>query len=163
MRFVGRTLQLHHADGVGLLPLTIHHIRNTSSSTATLRWGKGLNPLVSGRALALSTANKSGGKFVIINLYQFMAANPAEQKEVWDSIVAWALKHPNDKIIPISDFNSAPADERTGYSLPLSDCLCQADARLLDFCQDTGGDLVSSRCHWWCRGKQSASLDNAVT
>jgi len=34
---------------------------------------------------------------------------------------------------------------------------------LLGFCQDTGGDLASSRCHPWRRGKFSASLDNAVT
>jgi len=34
--------------------------------------------------MAQSTATKSGGKFIIINLYQFTAANLAEQKEVWD-------------------------------------------------------------------------------
>jgi len=96
-------------------------------------------------------------------LYQFTAANPVEQQEVWDIIAAWVLKHPNDKIILIGYFNSAPAGERTGYSLPLSDSQRQADARLRDFCQDTGGDLASSRCHSWRRGKQSASLDNAVT
>jgi len=75
------------------------------------------------------------------------------------------LKHPNGKIILIGDLNSAPAGERTGYSLTLSESLCQADARLLNFCQDTGGNLASSRCrgHSWRRGKQSASLDNAVT
>ena len=44
-----------------------------------------------------------------------------------------------------------------------SDSLCQADARLLDFCQDTGGDLVSSRCNSWRRGQQSTSLNNTVT
>ena len=89
--------------------------------------------------------------------------NPVEQQEVWDIIAAWVLKHPNDKIILIFDLNSAPAGERTGYSLPLSNSLRQADARLQDFCQDTGGDLTSSRHHSWRRGKQSASLDNAVT
>jgi len=118
---------------------------------------------VSGRSLAQSTTTKSGGKFVIIDLYQCTAANPVEQQEVWDIIAAWVLKHPNSKIILIGDLNSAPAGERTGYSLPLSDSLRQADARLQDFCQDTGGDLTSSRCHSWRRGKQSASLDNAVT
>jgi len=95
---------------------------------------------VSGRALALST----GGKFVIINLYQFTAVNPVEQQEVWDIIVVWVLKHPTDKIILVGNFNSAPAGERTGYSLPLSDSLRQADARLRNFCQDTGGDLAYS-------------------
>ena len=75
----------------------------------------------------------------------------------------WVLQHPNDKIILISDFNSAPASERTKYSLPLSISLRQADARLRDFCKDTGGDLASLGCHSWRRGKQSASLDNAVT
>ena len=60
---------------------------------------------------------KSGGKFVIINLYQFTAANPAEQKEVWDIIAAWVQKHPNDQTILLSDYSSAPAGERTGYSL----------------------------------------------
>jgi len=84
------------------------------------------------------TTTKSCGKFVIINLYQFTAANLAKQKEVWDIIAAWVLKHPNDKISLISDFNSAPAGERTGYSLQFSDSLCQADAILRDFCQDTG-------------------------
>ena len=84
--------------------------------------------MVSGRALALSTTTKSGGKFVIINLYQFTAANPVEQHEVWDIIAAWVLKHPNDKIILIGDLNSAPAGERTGYSLPLGNSLRQADA-----------------------------------
>ena len=59
--------------------------------------------------------------------------------------------------------NSAPACEQTAYLLPLSDSLFQADARLQGFCQDTRGDLVSSKCHSWRRGKQSASLNNAVT
>jgi len=103
--------------------------------------------VVSGKALALTTTTQHGGKFVIINLYQFTAANPVEQQEVWDIIAAWVLKHPNDKIILIGYLNSAPAGERTGYSLPLVVSLRQADARLRDFCQDTGGDLTSSRCH----------------
>jgi len=47
-----------------------------------MRRAKGLHPVVSGRALALSTTTKSGGKFVIINLYQFTAANLVEQQEV---------------------------------------------------------------------------------
>ena len=122
---------------------------------------KGLHLIVSGRALALTTTTKSGGKFVIINLYQFTAANPAEQKEVWDIFAAWVLKHPNDQIILIGDFKSATVGERTGYSLPLSDN--KADDSLHDFCQDTGGDLVSSKCHTRRRWKQNASLDNAVT
>ena len=208
MRFVGRTLQLHHAYGVGLLPLPNRHIQNTSSRTATvmgkgcppnskrksmgqkgrtkelhLAHGVGLLPLsnrhIRNTSSRTATATgqgsppnskrkskgptKSGGKCVIINLYQFTAAKTAEQKEVWDIIAAWVLKHPNDNIILIGDFNSAPAGERTGYLLPLSDSLRQADARLLDFYQDKGGNLVSSRCHSWHRGKQSASLDNAVT
>jgi len=111
--------------------------------------------------LALTTTTKSGVKFVIINLYQFTAANPAEQKEVWGIFAAWVLKHPNDQIILIGDFNSVTVGERTGYSLPL--CDNKADDSLHDFCQDTGGDLVSFKCHSWHRGKQSASLDNAVT
>jgi len=130
-----------------------------------LRRGKGLHPIVSGRIWALSITTTSGGQIFIINLYQFTAANPAEQKEVCDIIAAWVLKHPDDKIILIGDFNSAPAGQRTGYSLPLSESLCQADATLLDCCQDMGGNLASSRYrrHSWRRGKQSASLDNTVT
>jgi len=152
-----------HYNFTTLTALESHHFPSATSeilhSRRQLRRGKGLHPIVSGRALALSTTTKSGGRFVIINLYQFTAANTAEQTEVWDIIAAWVLKHPNDKIILIGDFNSVPAGERTGCSLRL----CKAEDRLQDFCQDTGGDLVSSKCHSWHRGKQSASLDNAVT
>jgi len=162
MRLFGRTLQLHYTHSTRLLSLPISNIQSLHPGRQ-LRRRKGLHPLVSGRVLAISTTTKSGGNFAIINLYQFTAANPVEQQEVWDIIAAWVLKHPNDKIILIGDLNSAPAGERTGYSLPLSDSLRQADARLQDFCQDTGGDLTSSRRHSWRRGKQSASLDNAVT
>jgi len=145
-----------HYNFTTLTALDSYHF--PSATSETLHAG-----LVSGRALALSTTTKSGGKFVIINLYQFMAANPVEQQEVWDIIAAWVLKHTNDKIILIGHLNSAPAGEQTGYSLPLSNSLRQTDARLRDFCEDTGDDLTSSRCHSWRRGKQSASLDNAVT
>ena len=155
MRLFGQTLQLYHAHGTRLLPLPIRHIQNTSSRTATSTW-KGSPP---------SCEQKSVDplKFVIINLCQFTAANPVEPQEVWDIIAAWVLKHTNNKTILIGDLNSAPAGEQIGHSLPLSDSLRQADPRLRDFCQDTRGDLTSSRCHSWRRGKQSASPDNAVT
>jgi len=119
--------------------------------------------VVSGRALALSTSTKSGGKFVIINLYQFTATNSVERDEVWDIIKIWILKHPNMKVILIGDFKCAPEGERKGYSLPLSDSIRKADKSLLDFCLETGGDLVPARHHSWIRGKQSAMLDNAIT
>jgi len=155
-----------HYNFTMLTALDSHHFPSATSETLLpgrqLRRGeKGLHLIVSGRALALTTTTKRGGKFVIINLYQFTAANPAEQKEVWDIFAAWVLKHPNDQIILIGDFKSATVGERTGYSLPLSDN--KADDSLHDFCQDTGGDLVSSKCHTWRRWKQNASLDNAVT
>jgi len=158
-----------HYNFTTLTALESYHLSSATSETLhpgqQLRWGEGFHPIVSGRALALSTKIKSGhgGKFVITNVYRFTAANPAEEKEVWDIIAAWVLKHSNDKLILIGDFDSAPARGRTGYSIPLSDSLRQADARLWDFCQDTGGDLGSSRCHSWRRGKQSSSLDNAIT
>jgi len=62
-----------------------------------LQRGKGLHPVVSGRALALSTTTKSGGKFVIINLFQFTGANLVEKQEIWDIIAAWVLKYTNDQ------------------------------------------------------------------
>jgi len=102
-----------HYNFTTLTALASYHFPSATSETLypgrQLRRGKGLHPVVSGRALALSTTTKSGGKFVIINLYQFMAANPVEQQEVWDIITAWVLKHPNDKIILIGDLNSAPS------------------------------------------------------
>jgi len=52
--------------------------------------------VVHGRPLALATSTKSGGRFVIINLYQFTAFNPAEQAEVWEILKQWILKHPED-------------------------------------------------------------------
>ena len=150
-----------------LTALDSHHFPSATSETLypgrQLRRGKGFLQIFSGRALVLSNTTKSGGKFVVINLYQFTAANPAEQKEVWDIIAVWVLKHPNDKIVLIGYFNGAPAGERTRYSLPLSGSLCKADDRLQDFCQGTGFDLVSSKCYSWRWGKQSACLDNAVT
>jgi len=89
-------------------------------------------------------------------------------KDAWKALSGqeqedWVSHLMIDKIILIGHLNSAPAGEQTGYSLPLSNSLRQTDARLRDFCEDTGDDLTSSRCHSWRRGKQSASLDNAVT
>jgi len=125
--------------------------------------GQGACPVVSGRALALSTTTKSGGKFTIINLYQFTAAKPAAREEVWDIIAKWIRRHSKDKVILIGDLNSAPVHGRQGYSLPLSGDIRKADEGLLDFCQGTTSTLVSVRDHSWKRGKQSAALDNAVT
>jgi len=86
---------------------------------------------MSGRALALSTTTKSGGKFTIINLYQFTAANPTARGEVWDIITKWILRHTKDKIILIGDLNSAPENGRSGYSLPLNVDIKKADRGLL--------------------------------
>jgi len=96
-----------HYNFTTLTALDSYHFPSATSETLhlgrQLRRGKGLHPTVSARALALSTTTKNGGKFVIINLHQFTAANPAEQKGVWDIIAAWVLKHPNDEIILIGD------------------------------------------------------------
>jgi len=127
-----------------------------------VRRGVGIHPITGGRSLALSTITKRGGRFVIIHLYQFTAAHLAERDEVWDIIKAWILKHLNDRIILIGDFNCAPAGGRTGYSLP-PDNILKADDSLHDFCQGTGGALVSSKYHSWSRGNHRATLDNAIT
>jgi len=128
-----------HYNFTTVTALDSYHFPSATSETLhpgrQLRRGKGLHPVGSGRALALSTTTKSGGEFVIYQFDQFTAANPAEQQEVWDIMTAWVLKHPNDKIILICDLKSAPAGERTGYSLPFSDSLSLADARLQDFCK----------------------------
>jgi len=75
-----------HYNFTTLTALESHHFPSATSETLNpgrqLRLGKGLHPIVSGWAWALSTTIKSGGKFVIIDLYQFTAANPAEQKKV---------------------------------------------------------------------------------
>jgi len=61
-----------HYNFTTLTALDSYHFPSATSETLhpgrQLRRGKGLHPVVSGRALALSTTNKSGGKFVIINL-----------------------------------------------------------------------------------------------
>jgi len=75
-----------HYNFIALTALDSYHLPSPTSETLhpgrQQQRGKDLHPVVSGRALALSNRTKSGGKFVIINLYQFTAANPAEQKEV---------------------------------------------------------------------------------
>jgi len=106
--------------------------------------------------------NLTRSKHVIINLYQFTAANPSEQDEVCDIIKAWILKHSNNKTILIGHFKYAPAGGRSGYFLPLSDTIRKADDSLLDFCQGNGGALVSSRHHAWSRRKQHVA-HNAIT
>ena len=82
---------------------------------------------------------KSGGKFTIINLYQFTAVKPRERGEVWDVIKIWILTHSKDKVIHIGGFNSASAGGRTGYSLPLGDDIQNADDGLQDVCRGTDG------------------------
>ena len=62
-----------HYNFTTLTALDSYHFTSATSETLhpgrQLRRGKGLHPVVSGRALALSTTTKSGGKFIIINLY----------------------------------------------------------------------------------------------
>jgi len=156
-----------HYNFTTLTALDSYHFPSTSSLALHLgrhvRSGAGFHPIIGSRSLALSTTTKSGGKFVIVNLYQFTAANPAKRDEVLDIIKAWILKYPDDRIIIIGDFNCAPAGGRTGYSLQLNDNVRKADDFLHDFCQGTGGALASSRHHSWSQGKQSTALDNAIT
>jgi len=75
-----------HYNFTTLTALDSYHFPSTTSEALhpgrQLRREKGLYPVVSGRALALSTTTKSGGKFVMIYLYQFTAADPVEQQEV---------------------------------------------------------------------------------
>ena len=63
-----------HYNFTTLTALDSHHFPSATSETLhpgwKLRRGKGPPPMVSGRALALCTTTESGGKFVIINLYQ---------------------------------------------------------------------------------------------
>jgi len=156
-----------HYNYTTLTALDSYHFPSASSPTLhpgkQLRKGAGCHSVINGRTLALETSTKSGGKFVIINLYQFTAADPTGQAEVWETLQRWILKHPEMQIILIGDLNCAPEGGRYGYSLPLSDSLRRADTGLATFCDEAGGTLVPATHHTWIRGAQRAALDNAIT
>jgi len=113
--------------------------------------------------LALTTKTKDGGKFNIINLYQFTADTVDDRERVWKVIREWVAKHSSERTILVEDLNYAGQGGRLGYALPLHKSLTTADKGLKDFCGASDGMLISPPGFTWTRGEQKAVLDHAVT
>ena len=111
----------------------------------------------------MTTKTKDGGTFNIINLYQFTADKADDREQIWKIISDWISKHPSERTILVGDFNCSGQGDQWGYVLPLHKSLTSADKKLRDFCEASGGLLVSPPGHTWSRDGHKAVLDHAVT
>ena len=89
-----------------------------------------------GRFSITKAQTPTGTTFQFINMYQFTAANPQGQTEMWTATENWINKQKDNRIILQGDLNSAHPGGRWDYAQPLNKEIGTADKKL-----DTSSNL----------------------
>ena len=89
-----------------------------------------------------------------INMYQFTAANPQGQAEMWTATENWINKQKDTRIILQGDLNSAHPGGRWDYAQPLNKDIGMADKKLDQFIKSTNGNFYAQQEHTW-KGKNA--------
>jgi len=98
-----------------------------------------------------------------MNIYQFTAANPTGQTDVWTTTENLINKQKNNRIIMQGDLNCAHPGCRWDYAQPLNKDLGTADNKLEHFLKSTSGHFYAQQEHTW-KGKECrAALDHVLT
>ena len=89
-------------------------------------------------------------------MYQFTAANPQGQTEMWTATENWISKQKDNRIILQGDLNSAHPGGRWDYAQPLNKEIGTADKKLEHFIKSTNGNFYTQQKHTW-KGKEMPS------
>ena len=116
-----------------------------------------------GRLSITKAQTPTGTTFQFINMYQFTAANPQGQTDMWTATENWINKQKDNRIILQGDLNSAHPGGRWDYAQPLNKDIGTADKKLEHFIKSTNGNFYTQREHTW-KGKDCrAALDHVLT
>jgi len=116
-----------------------------------------------GRLSITQVQTPTGTTFQFMNIYQFTAANPMGQTDMWTTTENWINKQKNNRIIMQGDLNCAHPGCRWDYAQPLNMDVGMADNELEHFLNSTGGHSYAHQEHTW-RGKECrAALDHVLT
>ena len=80
-----------------------------------------------GRLSITKAQTPTGTTFQFINMYQFTAANPQGQTEMWTATENWINKQKDSRTILQGDLNSAHPGGRWDYAQPLNKDIGMAD------------------------------------
>jgi len=118
---------------------------------------------IDGRLSNTQAQTPTGTTFQVINIYQFTAANPTGQTDMWTTTENWINKQKNNRIIMQGDLNCAHAGCRWDYAQPLNKDIGTADNKLEHFLKNTSGCFHAQQEHTW-KGKECrAALDHVLT
>jgi len=118
---------------------------------------------IDGRLSITQAQTPTGNTFQVINIYQFTAANPAGQTDMWATTENWINKQKDNRIIVQGDLNCAHPGCRWEYAQPLNRDIGTADNKLEHFLENTNGCFHTQQEHTW-KGKECrAALDHAIT
>ena len=87
----------------------------------------------------------TGTTFQFMNIYQFNAAIPMGQTDMWTTTENWVNKPKKKRIIMQGDLNCAHLGCRWDYAQPLNKDLGMADNKLEHFLNSTGGHFYEQQ------------------
>jgi len=118
---------------------------------------------IDGRLSITQAQTPTGTTFQVINIYQFTAANPAGQTDMWATTENWINKQKDNRIIMQGGLNCAHPGCRWEYAQPLNKDIGTADNKLEHFLKNTSGCFHAQQEHTW-KGKECrAALDHVIT
>jgi len=118
---------------------------------------------IDGRLSITQAQTPTGTTFQFMNIYQFTAANPTGQTDMWTTKENWINKQKNTRIIMQGDLNCAHPGCRWDYAQPLNKDIGTADNKLEHFLNNMSGHSYTQQEHTW-KGKECrAALDHVLT
>ena len=109
---------LHSAFFPKVIHLRCHHSKQLDPATRREMDG----------CLSITKAQTpTGTTFQFIDVYQFTAANPMGQTEIWTATENWINKQKDSRIILQGDLNSAHPGGRWDYAQPLNKDITMCD------------------------------------
>ena len=112
---------------------------------------------IDGRLSITQAQTPTGITFQIINIYQFTAANPAGQTEMWTTTENWVNKQKDNRIIMQGDLNCAHSGCRWECAQPLNKDIGTADNKLEHFLKNTSGCSHAQQEHTCTGGVPSGT------
>jgi len=102
---------LHSAFFPKVAQMRCHHSKQMDSETRRK---------IDGRLSISQAQTPTGTTFQFMNMYQFTAANPMRQTDMWTTTENWINKQKNSRIILQGDLNCAHPGCRWDYAQPLN-------------------------------------------
>jgi len=145
---------LHSAFFPKVTQMRCHHSKQMDSD---------IRREIDGRLSITQAQTPTGTTFQFMNIYQFTAANPTGQTNMWTTTENWINKQKNTRIIMQGDLNCAHPGCRWNYAQPLNKDIGTADNKLERFLKNTSGHSYTQQEHTW-KGKECrAALDHVLT